>query len=65
MNGNPLLDAETTLVGWTNRSAIRNLERTVLRQAPWPIRDNQVGRWVSLMAPRLSPATTWGRRHEN
>ena len=38
---------------------------SVLRQAPWPIRDNQVGRWVSLMAPRLSPATTWGRRHEN
>ncbi|MCP9905302.1 hypothetical protein KBY85_14325 [Cyanobium sp. BA5m-10] len=37
----------------------------VPRQAPWPIRDNQVGRWVSLMAPRLSPATTWGRRHEN
>jgi len=30
MNGNPLLDAETTLVGWTNRSAIRNLERTFL-----------------------------------
>ena len=30
MNGNPLLDAETTLVGWTNRSAIRNHERTFL-----------------------------------
>ena len=29
-NGNPLIDAETTLVGWTNRSAIRNLERTFL-----------------------------------
>jgi len=28
--GNPLLDAETTLVGWTNRSAIRGTERTVL-----------------------------------
>jgi hypothetical protein len=25
-NGNPLLDAETTLVGWTNRSAIRGFE---------------------------------------
>ena len=25
--GNPLLDAETTLVGWTNRSAIRNSEK--------------------------------------
>jgi len=30
MNGNPLLDAETTLVGWTNRSAIRNHEHTFL-----------------------------------
>ena len=30
MNGNPLLDAETTLVGWTNCSAIRNHERTFL-----------------------------------
>ena len=30
MNGNPLLDAETTLVGWTNRSAIRNHERAFL-----------------------------------
>ena len=30
MNGNPLLDAETTLVGWTNRSAIRNHERTYI-----------------------------------
>jgi hypothetical protein len=29
-NGNPLLDAETTLVGWTNRSAIRNHEHTFL-----------------------------------
>lgn len=29
-NGNPLIDAETTLVGWTNRSAIRNSERTYL-----------------------------------
>ena len=29
-NGNQLLDAETTLVGWTNRSAIRNHERTFL-----------------------------------
>lgn len=29
-NGNPLIDAETTLVGWTNRSAIRNSERTFL-----------------------------------
>ena len=29
-NGNPLLDAETTLVGWTNRSAIRNSERTYI-----------------------------------
>ena len=29
-NGNPLLDAETTLVGWTNRSAIRNSEHTFL-----------------------------------
>lgn len=27
-NGNPLVDAETTLVGWTNRSAIRNSEYT-------------------------------------
>ncbi len=27
-NGNPLLDAETTLVGWTNRSAIRGHEHT-------------------------------------
>ncbi len=25
-NGNPLIDAETTLVGWTNRSAIRSTE---------------------------------------
>ncbi len=29
-NGNPLIDAETTLVGWTNRSAIRNSEHTFL-----------------------------------
>jgi hypothetical protein len=29
-NGNPLLDAETTLVGWTNRSAIHNHEHTFL-----------------------------------
>ncbi len=29
-NGNPLLDAETTLVGWTNRSAIRGHEHTFL-----------------------------------
>ena len=29
-NGNPLIDAETTLVGWTNRSALRNSERTYL-----------------------------------
>jgi hypothetical protein len=29
-NGNPLIDAETTLVGWTNRSAIRNSERTYI-----------------------------------
>ena len=29
-NGNPLIDAETTLVGWTNRSAIRNTEHTFL-----------------------------------
>jgi hypothetical protein len=29
-NGNPLIDAETTLVGWTNRSAIRNHEHTFL-----------------------------------
>ncbi|MCP9831890.1 hypothetical protein KBZ14_06155 [Synechococcus sp. HJ21-Hayes] len=29
-NGNPLIDAETTLVGWTNRSAIRNSECTFL-----------------------------------
>ena len=37
----------------------------VPRQPPWPIRGNQVGRSESLIAPRLSPATTWGRRHEN
>jgi len=30
LNGNPLIDAETTLVGWTNRSAIRDSEHTVL-----------------------------------
>ena len=29
-NGNPLIDAETTLVGWTYRSAIRNSERTYI-----------------------------------
>jgi hypothetical protein len=29
-NGNPLLDAETTLVGWTNRSAIRGHEHTFI-----------------------------------
>ena len=29
-NGNPLIDAETTLVGWTNRSAIRGTEHTFL-----------------------------------
>ncbi|MFM9088661.1 MAG: hypothetical protein ACKOPT_11085, partial [Cyanobium sp.] len=29
-NGNPLIDAETTLVGWTNRSAVRNTEHTFL-----------------------------------
>ena len=29
-NGNPLIEAETTLVGWTNRSAIRSSERTYL-----------------------------------
>ena len=28
--GNPLIDAETTLVGWTNRSAMRPIEHTYL-----------------------------------
>jgi hypothetical protein len=28
--GNPLIDAETTLVGWTNRSATRPIEHTYL-----------------------------------
>ena len=30
LNGNPLIDAETTLVGWTNRSATRPIEHTYL-----------------------------------
>jgi hypothetical protein len=55
----------------TRASAITDLEATLLAEertkecpASTPLADSRQSSWP-VSAPRLSLATTWGRRHEN
>jgi hypothetical protein len=73
-NGNPLIDAQTTLVGWTNRSATRPEPHTYLSGeevqlflAP-VLRDGSRGHWIPALTVALpkegGPVEAFLRGHD-